>query len=214
MDQKTQVNPEERRNDTSTQNQSNQIVSLSRPLFHTVSASAFSPYMSRVQFQEISHRQQKQQELHKKLGTFWAKQKEEVEKAVDFKNNDLPLARIKKIMKAEEGVSMISAEAPILFAKACEMFIMELTTRSWANTGLNKRRTLQKSDIASTVSSNEVFDFLVDIVPKEKTMERDIFMGIPRRENVPYYLPTPVHVPPQYAAGPSNGPPTGPFLAF
>jgi len=208
MDQKTQVKPEEIRNDTPTQNQSNQIVSVSRPLFHTANASAFSSYMSRAQLQEFSHRQQKQQELQKKLGTFWAKQNEEVEKTVDFKNNCLPLARIKKIMKAEEGVSMISAEVPILVAKACEMFIMELTTRSWANAEVNKRKTLQNSDIASGVSSNEVFDFLVDIVPKEKTMERDIFMGIPRREsvpigNVPYYLP----MPPQYAAGPSYGPP-------
>jgi nuclear transcription factor Y, gamma len=212
MDQKTQVKPEERRNDTPTQNQSNQIVSVPRPLFHTASASAFSSYLSRVQLQEISHRQQKQQELQKKLGTFWAKQNEEVQKTVDFKSNGLPLARIKKIMKAEEGVSMISAEAPILFAKACEMFIMELATRSWANTEVNKRKTLQKSDIASAVSSNEVFDFLVDIVPREKTMERDIFMGIPRREsvpigNVPYYVPMPAHMPPQYDAGPSYSPP-------
>lgn len=33
----------------------------------------------------------------------------------------LPLARIKKVMKAsDDQVKMISAEAPILFAKACE----------------------------------------------------------------------------------------------
>jgi len=36
---------------------------------------------------------------------------------------------------------------------------MELTTRSWANAEVNKRKTLQNSDIASGVSSNEVFDF-------------------------------------------------------
>ena len=46
----------------------------------------------------------------------------------------LPLARIKKIMKSDEDVRMISAETPILFAKACEMFIMELTLRSWQYT--------------------------------------------------------------------------------
>jgi hypothetical protein len=38
---------------------------------------------------------------------------------------------------------MISAEAPILFAKACEMFILELTLRSWYQTEEFKRRTLQ-----------------------------------------------------------------------
>jgi hypothetical protein len=50
--------------------------------------------------------------------------------SLDFKNhNDLPLARIKRIMKSDEDVRMISAEAPVLFAKACEMFILELTLR-------------------------------------------------------------------------------------
>ncbi len=42
---------------------------------------------------------------------------------------DLPLARIKRIMKADDDVHMIRAEAPVLFAKACEMFILELTLR-------------------------------------------------------------------------------------
>ena len=32
-------------------------------------------------------------------------------------HNDLPLARIKRIMKSDEDVRMISAEAPVLFAK-------------------------------------------------------------------------------------------------
>lgn len=97
----------------------------------------------------------------------------------DFKQtNDLPLARIKRIMKSDEDVRMISAgrslfhvhirviitcticyfapfchqlhlvpygswcinsflyfltaEAPVLFAKACELFILELTIRSVA----------------------------------------------------------------------------------
>lgn len=48
----------------------------------------------------------------------------------DYKNhNDLPLARIKRIMKSDEDVRMISAEVPVLFAKACELFILDLTLR-------------------------------------------------------------------------------------
>jgi nuclear transcription factor Y gamma len=38
--------------------------------------------------------------------------------AQDLKNYNLPLARVKKIMKSDEDVRMISAEAPILFSKA------------------------------------------------------------------------------------------------
>ena len=38
---------------------------------------------------------------------------------------------------------MISAEAPVLFSKACEIFIIELTHRAWFHTEESKRRTLQ-----------------------------------------------------------------------
>ena len=38
---------------------------------------------------------------------------------------------------------MISAEAPVVFAKACELFIVELTHRAWLHTEEGKRRTLQ-----------------------------------------------------------------------
>ncbi len=34
---------------------------------------------------------------------------------------------------------MIGAEAPVLFAKAAEMFILELTLRAWIHTEENKR---------------------------------------------------------------------------
>ncbi|CAM9797493.1 unnamed protein product [Sphacelaria rigidula] len=69
------------------------------------------------------------------LNKFWGEQMQEMQELQigteqDFKNhNDLPLARIKRIMKSDEDVRMISAEAPVLFAKACEMFILELTLR-------------------------------------------------------------------------------------
>jgi nuclear transcription factor Y gamma len=231
MDQKEQEQSKEQENHapTGTQgNGSNQIGPLSHPLIH--SAAGFSPYLSRDHFQHFSHNFFHQQDLQTKLATFWAKQSQEIEETVDFKNNPIPLLRIKKIMKADEGVNKVSAEALPLLAKACEMFIMELTLRSWTNAEFNKRRTLQKSDIAAAISSTDVFDFLVDIAPSEDTKEHDIFKDIPKRECVPMqpqycyvpgvpmqpqycYVPgvpmQPQHVPmqPQYAAGPSYGPP-------
>jgi hypothetical protein len=95
------------------------------------------------------------------------------------------------------------------------------TIRSWANAEFNKRKTLRKCDIASAIANTDVFDFLIDIAPNEDTMEHDIFKDIPRRDYVPTrnvnfpaycYVPGPMqpqHVPmqPQYAAGPSYGPP-------
>lgn len=87
---------------------------------------------------------------------------------VDAKNQNLPLARIKKIMKLDEDVKMISAEAPLLFAKASEIFIHELTLRAWVHTEDNKRRTLQKNDIAMAITKYDQFDFLIDIVPRHE----------------------------------------------
>lgn len=111
--------------------------------------------------------QQQQLQLH----AFWQNQIQEISQVdpntFDFKTHQLPLARIKKIMKTDEDVRMISAEAPVLFAKACEMFILELSLRAWIHTEENKRRTLQRSDIAMAITKTDVFDFLIDIVPRD-----------------------------------------------
>lgn len=98
----------------------------------------------------------------------------EVQAATDFKNHLLPLARIKKIMKSDEDVRMISAEAPVLFAKACEMFILELTHRAWAQTEEAKRRTLQRSDISAAIQKTDIFDFLIDIVPRDDPKKDEV----------------------------------------
>ncbi|XP_007040181.2 PREDICTED: nuclear transcription factor Y subunit C-2 [Theobroma cacao] len=82
--------------------------------------------------------------------------------------HSLPLARIKKIMKKSgEDVKMISGEAPIVFSKACELFIKELTQRSWMVTMQGKRRTLNKEDVTSAVVATDIFDFLVNLVSED-----------------------------------------------
>eukprot|EP00262_Sarcandra_glabra_P012515 TRINITY_DN3251_c0_g1_i1.p1 TRINITY_DN3251_c0_g1~~TRINITY_DN3251_c0_g1_i1.p1 ORF type:complete len:176 (-),score=26.39 TRINITY_DN3251_c0_g1_i1:267-794(-) len=120
---------------------------------------------------------QREQQLQQQLQMFWSNMYQEIEQINDFKNHNLPLARIKKIMKADEDVRMISAEAPFVFAKACEMFILELTVRSWNHTEENKRRTLQKNDIAAAITRTDIFDFLVDIVPREEVKEEVLASG-------------------------------------
>jgi nuclear transcription factor Y, gamma len=113
------------------------------------------------------------------LNRHWADQYKSIENTKAFKRHKLPLARIKKIMKSDEDVRMISAEAPILFAKACEMFIIELTIRSWIHTEEGKRRTLQRNDIASAISKTDIFDFLIDIVPRDdgKPTKKELQQG-------------------------------------
>lgn len=103
------------------------------------------------------------------LTTYWQQTINSLENDThDYKLHQLPLARIKKVMKADPDVKMISAEAPILFAKGCDIFITELTMRAWIHAEENKRRTLQRSDIASALAKSDMFDFLIDIVPREE----------------------------------------------
>lgn len=57
---------------------------------------------------------------------------------------------------------MISAEAPVLFARAAQIFITELTLRAWIHTEDNKRRTLQVAELlppsaAPETPSNSLF---------------------------------------------------------
>ncbi|XP_071561136.1 nuclear transcription factor Y subunit gamma isoform X2 [Temnothorax nylanderi] len=109
-------------------------------------------------------------EAQQALAHFWPKVMEEIKNitTMDLKTQSLPLARIKKIMKLDGDVKMISAEAPMLFAKAAEIFIHELTLRAWVHTEDNKRRTLQRNDIAMAVTKYDQFDFLIDIVPRDE----------------------------------------------
>ncbi|KAF9309229.1 hypothetical protein BG003_010014 [Podila horticola] len=108
----------------------------------------------------VTLQQQQQQFAHE----FWEEQVVAAEQFdSDFKNHPLPLARIKKVMKSDPEV-----KAPILFSKACEIFICEITRRAWLHAEENKRRTLQRSDVASAVSRSDQFDFLIDIVPREE----------------------------------------------
>ncbi|XP_029053992.1 nuclear factor Y-box C isoform X4 [Osmia lignaria lignaria] len=109
-------------------------------------------------------------EAQQALAQFWPKVTEEIKKitTMDLKTQSLPLARIKKIMKLDGDVKMISAEAPMLFSKAAEIFIHELTLRAWVHTEDNKRRTLQRNDIAMAITKYDQFDFLIDIVPRDE----------------------------------------------
>ena len=122
---------------------------------------------------------------------FWQQQMQEMEQIAKFKQHQLPLARIKKIMKSDEDVKMISDEAPVLFSKACELFILELTLRSWLHTEEKKRRTLQRNDIVGAISRGDVLDFLLDIVPRDEIKDEEYgghWPGITDAESMSYHL--------------------------
>jgi hypothetical protein len=47
------------------------------------------------------------------------------------------------------------------------VFISELTCRAWLVAESHKRRTLQKSDVAAAIAFSDMFDFLIDIIPRD-----------------------------------------------
>ncbi|XP_042858432.1 nuclear transcription factor Y subunit gamma-like isoform X3 [Penaeus japonicus] len=133
-------------------------------------------------------------EAQQGLNNFWPKVTEEIRQLTqtDLRQQELPLARIKRIMKLDEDVKMISAEAPVLFSKAAEIFITELTLRAWIHTEDNKRRTLQRNDIAMAITKYDQFDFLIDIVPRDelkppKSREESSRTGVPADQIAQHY---------------------------
>jgi len=141
---------------------------VSAPLGSTFSSAGLpGEHMGYPYMQDMAY-----QEHMKKLREKFSEMKDSIDKMEKnpdlFKTHQLPLARVKKIMKSDEDVRMISAEAPVLFAKACEIFIIELTHRAWYHTEEGKRRTLQKNDIAQCIANTDIFDFLIDIIPREE----------------------------------------------
>ncbi|KAJ6473112.1 histone-fold-containing protein [Mycena sanguinolenta] len=117
------------------------------------------------------------------LRSFWQRQIDAAEQETpDYRHPPLPLARIKKVMKSDPDVKVrtffappsrlatapAAPLAPILFCKACEIFIAEITARAFIIADSNKRRTLSRADIAKALTKSDQFDFLIDIVPREE----------------------------------------------
>ncbi|CAD6883911.1 unnamed protein product [Tilletia laevis] len=79
----------------------------------------------------------------------------------------IPLARIKKVIKSNDEVSMVSSEAPVLLARACEILIADLTSRAFLVADSHRRRTIQRSDVRDAIAQTDVFDFAIDILPRD-----------------------------------------------
>ncbi|CAO2164116.1 unnamed protein product [Urochloa humidicola] len=139
------------------------------------------------QNQVASQQTQKPYDSHQRqqLQAFWSGKLAEIKQTTHFKTRSLPLARIKKIMKDDSDVPRIAGEAPVLFEKACEMFIQELTLRAWLHAQEDKRRTLQKNDVTAALAGTEVFDFLVDSGPLDKP-KGDAAMTVQEDDDDPY----------------------------
>jgi hypothetical protein len=80
-------------------------------------------------------------------------------------------------MKLDDEVNTISYEAKALLAKATEILICELTIRCWAlmriqtKTRKNKR-VIMPNDLSMAASGDPIFDFLIDILPRDEVCSK------------------------------------------
>ncbi|XP_061183112.1 chromatin accessibility complex protein 1-like [Saccostrea echinata] len=77
----------------------------------------------------------------------------------------LPMSRIRTIMKSSPDVGSISHEALFLTGKATEMFVKNLTNVSRGKS--QDKMNVSYKDLAEVVNSDDVLQFLQDIIPRK-----------------------------------------------
>lgn len=108
-------------------------------------------------------------ETNATLRSYFARYREVVvQKPKSIKADELPLARIKRIMKQDScdpHPRMISADGVPYMAFAAQCFIGVITELAWKTSTTNcKRNTLQVKDLKAAVYSSSHFDFLIDVI--------------------------------------------------
>jgi histone H3/H4 len=83
---------------------------------------------------------------------------------------ELPLSRVKRIMKADPDVKNVSADAAYLVTRAAELFLQRITERSAEVTRSGGKKTVMYQDVAIAVKRFPEMDFLADIVPTKKVV--------------------------------------------
>ncbi|KAB8238184.1 negative cofactor 2 transcription regulator complex subunit BUR6 [Aspergillus alliaceus] len=77
-----------------------------------------------------------------------------------------PVARIKRIMQADEDVGKVAQVTPIAVSKALELFMISLVTKAAKEARERNSKRVTASHLKQAVVKDEVLDFLADIIAK------------------------------------------------
>ena len=80
---------------------------------------------------------------------------------------ELPMARIKRLMRCDPDVKTVSKIATVLMAKATEEFIQSLVAGSIKASAAKRRKTVKYEDVATAVLRADHFAFLAKDLPIE-----------------------------------------------
>ncbi|GAB9471619.1 Nuclear y ccaat-box binding factor c subunit nf yc [Globisporangium polare] len=78
------------------------------------------------------------------------------------------LGRVKKIIQTDPDIDRVSREALIAIAKASELFVQFLGTKSYENALFQNRRQIKDSDVTRTIQSTGSLDWLREDFPDVK----------------------------------------------
>ena len=97
----------------------------------------------------------------RRMQGFWQQQLQKVEELDFEKTKSAPApARIRQVMQADENLVSISPESTLLFSKAAELFVLDLTMRAWAKMDKARRSQLKMVDMGLAMTESELYDFL------------------------------------------------------
>jgi histone H3/H4 len=81
--------------------------------------------------------------------------------------NVFPHARVKRIIKTDPDVKLVSAEAIALISKSTELFLEEFATQCHQQSTLANRKTIQYKDLVVSTLELEQFDFLQEVLQEK-----------------------------------------------
>ncbi|CCJ31189.1 unnamed protein product [Pneumocystis jirovecii] len=91
-----------------------------------------------------------------------------------------PIARIKKIMQADEEVGKVAQITPVIVSKALELFMESIVNATIQQARAKQAKKVTVLHMKSAIESTDQFDFLVDIINKHistKNLEKDTGHG-------------------------------------
>ncbi|KAG0347327.1 hypothetical protein BG004_007984 [Podila humilis] len=83
----------------------------------------------------------------------------------------LPVARVKRIIKEDKDINMVSNDAVFLISMATELFLESFTAKAFNLAKMEKRKTIAYKDLATAVTQHDSLEFLQDVIPKTMTLK-------------------------------------------
>eukprot|EP00920_Eleutheroschizon_duboscqi_P029375 GHVT01071160.1.p1 GENE.GHVT01071160.1~~GHVT01071160.1.p1 ORF type:complete len:209 (+),score=42.63 GHVT01071160.1:72-629(+) len=113
--------------------------------------------------QPVKMEQQEEEEQEQEIASEPVKSR--IGEGVEVKTK-VPVARIKRIMQADEDVGKVAQVTPIAVSKALELFMISLVTKAAQEAKDRNSKRVTASHLKHAVAKDEVLDFLADIIAK------------------------------------------------